>query len=133
MTKALADCGLDPSRVRTEPFGSAGSINPGVIQTDRPAPHTPATPSGVPAGPTVSFARSSITTPWSTSYGTLLDLAEACDVPVKWSCRSGVCHTCESSLLQGQVDYSPEPLDPPQAGNVLICCSQPAADIVLDL
>lgn len=133
MTKALVDCGLDPSRVRTETFGSAGAINPGVIQTDRPAPHPPATPPGAPAGPSVSFARSSITTPWSTSYGTLLDLAEACDVPVKWSCRSGVCHTCESSLLQGQVAYSPEPLDPPQDGNVLICCSQPAADIVLDL
>ncbi|MFF4554369.1 MOSC domain-containing protein [Streptomyces sp. NPDC001422] len=133
MTKALADLGLDASRVHTEAFGSAGSINPGVKQTDRPAPHLPDKPPGSPTGPSVSFARSSITAPWSPGYGSLLDLAEACDVPVKWSCRSGVCHTCESSLLQGQVGYSPDPIDPPQTGNVLICCSQPDVDIVLDL
>ncbi len=36
----------------------------------------------------------------------LLELAEACDVPVRWSCRAGVCHNCEvgSSLDRSAVN-----------------------------
>ena len=81
----------------------------------------------------MAFARSGLTVPWGTGYASLLELAEACDVPVRWSCRTGVCHTCETALLSGEVSYSPEPVDQPADGNVLICCSQPPADLVLDL
>jgi ferredoxin len=63
----------------------------------------------------------------------LLELAEACDVPVRWSCRTGVCHTCETDLLGGAVVYEPEPIDAPPAGRVLICSAQPTDDVVLDL
>ena len=71
--------------------------------------------------------------PWTSDYGTLLELAESCDVPVRWSCRTGVCHTCETTLIAGDVDYSPDPVEPPAEGSVFICCSQPRDDIVLDL
>ena len=64
---------------------------------------------------------------------TLLELAEACDVPVRWSCRSGVCHNCESGLISGAVSYQPDPLDPAAEGNVLICCSRPNGDVVIDI
>jgi ferredoxin len=84
-------------------------------------------------GPEVSFARSDLVVPWAAGYGSLLDLAEACDVPVRWSCRTGVCHNCESGLLSGEVGYDPEPVDPPAQGNVLICSSRPAGPVVLDL
>ena len=60
-------------------------------------------------------------------------LAEACDVPVRWSCRTGVCHTCETTLIAGDVEYSPDPVEPPADGSALICCSQPRDDVVLDL
>ena len=63
----------------------------------------------------------------------LLEFAEACDVPVKWACRTGVCHTCECALIGGSVRYDPEPLDPPAEGNVLICCSRPETEVALDL
>ena len=63
----------------------------------------------------------------------LLELAEACDVPVRWSCRTGVCHSCETGLISGSVIYRPDPVEPPAAGNLLICCSQPQGDIALDL
>ena len=66
-------------------------------------------------------------------YASLLELAEACDVPVRWSCRTGVCHTCETGLLSGTVGYAPDPVEPPAAGSTLICCSQPSGDLVLDL
>ncbi|HEX3924349.1 MAG TPA: 2Fe-2S iron-sulfur cluster-binding protein [Streptosporangiaceae bacterium] len=67
------------------------------------------------------------------SYASLLELAEACDVPVRWSCRTGVCHTCETSLMSGAVRYAPEPVDEPAGGSALICCSQPREDLVVDL
>jgi len=62
-----------------------------------------------------------------------LELAEACDVRVRWACRAGVCHSCESGLVSGEVVYEPEPLDKPADGNILVCCSQPIQDVVIDL
>jgi ferredoxin len=89
---------------------------------------------GVVTGPLVSFARGGITAHWKPSaYQSVLELAEACDVPVRWSCRSGVCHTCESGLVSGAVDYEPQPLDRPAEGNLLVCCSRPTRDLVVDL
>jgi ferredoxin len=67
------------------------------------------------------------------AYQSILELAEAGDVPVRWSCRTGVCHTCESRLISGSVVYGPKPLDKPADGNLLICCSQPIRDVVIDL
>ena len=63
----------------------------------------------------------------------LLEFAEACDVPVRWSCRTGVCHTCETTVMSGTVSYAPAPVDDPADGSVLICCSQPRDNLVLDL
>jgi ferredoxin len=85
-------------------------------------------------GPLVSFARSGIAAHWNASaYQSILELAEACDVPVRWSCRTGVCHNCESGLVSGSVVYGPDPLEKPAEGNVLVCCSQPVQDVVIDL
>ena len=71
--------------------------------------------------------------PWSRDYASLLELAEACDVPVRWSCRTGVCHNCETAVVSGDVDYSPDPVEAPGTGRALICCSRPRDDLVLDL
>jgi ferredoxin len=84
-------------------------------------------------GPRVSFARSGLSVAWNSRFQNLLDLAEACDVPVHWSCRTGVCHSCEVGLIGGSVTYDPDPLDPPASGNLLICCSRPSVDVVIDL
>ena len=54
-------------------------------------------------------------------------------MPVRWSCRAGVCHNCESGLISGTVDYQPDPLDQPATGNVLLCCARPRQDIVIDI
>ena len=95
------------------------------------AAHPPA--DDADTGPLVSFARSGIAAHWKPSYQSILELAEACDVPVRWACRTGVCHNCESGLVSGAVAYEPQPLDRPADGNLLICCSQPTGDIVVDL
>jgi ferredoxin-NADP reductase/MOSC domain-containing protein YiiM/ferredoxin len=129
VSAALAAMGID--RIHTEIFGAEPAQTPGIAAAAARPPHPPAGAPG--AGPQVAFARSALTVPWGTDYASLLELAEACDVPVRWSCRTGVCHTCETSLMSGTVSYAPDPVDDPAAGSVLICCSQPAGDLVLDL
>ena len=131
MQDALAAAGVDPARIHTELFGALPSINPGLTgQTSQP-PHRPPGPAGT--GPMVTFARSGISTRFGATRRSLLELADACDVPTRWSCRSGVCHTCTTPLLSGAVSYAPDPLEPPADGEVLICCARPSADIVLDM
>lgn len=126
----LATYGLDPSRVHSELFGAAAALTPGIAATSKP-PHLP---TGLPGpGPEVQFARSGLSAPWGPPSTSLLEFAETCDVPTRWSCRTGVCHTCETALLSGTVHYDPEPLEPPAEGNILICCSQPNEAVVLDL
>jgi ferredoxin-NADP reductase/MOSC domain-containing protein YiiM/ferredoxin len=131
ISAGLSAMGIEASRIHTEPFGPAPGITPGIAATPARAPHPPAGPPG--NGPTIEFARSSLAIPWTSDYGSLLELAEACDVPVRWSCRTGVCHTCETTLIAGNVEYSPDPVEPPADGSALICCSQPGTDVVLDL
>ena len=127
----LAAWGVAPVRVHTEVFGAGPSITPGVVQAKKRPPHPPPGPPGF--GPRVSFVRSGLTVPWDAACGSLLELAEACDVPVRWSCRTGVCHTCETALVAGRVAFDPEPIDGPAEGNTLTCCSRPVGDVDLDL
>ena len=130
-TAELKSWGVPGSRIHSERFGAESSITPGIASTKSAAPHPPS--GSVGAGPLVSFTRSGLRVPWSSRYGSLLDFAEACDVPVRWACRSGVCHMCESGLVDGKIGYAPEPLDRPAEGNVLICCSSPLTAVELDL
>jgi len=132
MKEALATVGVARERIHVEIFNGGESMTPGVVGGATRAPHLPR--DGVGAGAQVSFARSGVAPRWNPSaYRSILELAEACDIPVRWSCRTGVCHNCESGLISGAVAYEPDPLDPPADGNVLICCSRPQGDVVIDL
>jgi ferredoxin-NADP reductase/MOSC domain-containing protein YiiM len=128
---ALAGLGIAAARIHTERFGSRSAINPGVVATAvRPA-HQPPGPAGT--GPQVTFARTGLGTAWSDAYASVLELAEACDVPTQWSCRTGVCHTCVTAVLSGDTSYTTPPLEPPGPDEVLICSARPTDDLVLDL
>jgi MOSC domain-containing protein YiiM/ferredoxin-NADP reductase len=132
MKEALATLSVAPERMHVELFNGSESMTPGVAATAPAAPHLPK--DDAKTGPVVSFARSGIAAHWNaSSYQNILELAEACDVPVRWSCRTGVCHNCESGLIAGAVVYGPEPLDRPADGNLLVCCAQPIRDVVIDL
>jgi ferredoxin-NADP reductase/MOSC domain-containing protein YiiM len=131
LTAGLAAWGVAPDRIHTEIFGSQPSVMPGVAASASRPPHLPQGPPG--GGPLVSFARTGLNVHWGETFQSLLELAEACDVPTRWSCRTGVCHTCETSLVAGAVRYRPDPIDMPADGNVLICCSHPEGDVVIDL
>jgi ferredoxin-NADP reductase len=131
LTAGLKTWGADSTRIHAEVFGPETPITPGIAPSSHPPVHPPAGKPG--AGPHISFTRSGLTVPWDSRFSSLLELAEACDVPVQWSCRTGVCHTCECALIGGTVHYQPDPLEPPAAGNVLICCSTPPGDVEVDL
>jgi ferredoxin-NADP reductase/MOSC domain-containing protein YiiM len=132
MRYALTAAGLDPARIHSELFGAMPSINPGVVDdAPRVTPHPPPGPPGL--GPAVSFARSGLNVEWSSDFGTLLDFSEACDVPTRFACRSGVCHVCETGIVDGTISYVQTPLEPPETTSVLICSAVPASDLVLDL
>ncbi len=131
LVAGLGDWGVAPGRVHTETFGSGKPITPGIKEAPRRRPHAPADSPGT--GPRISFGRAGLTVSWDPKFQSLLELAEACDVPVRWSCRTGVCHTCECGLISGSVQYDPQPLEPPAAGNLLICCSRPRDDLVIDI
>ena len=125
LSAGLLSWGVVPERIHTERFGSAPLEG---------AEHSPHAPPGEPGrGPEVAFTTSGLTVRWDPAFGSLLELAEACDVPVAWSCRTGVCHRCESGLIDGEVSYHPDPLEPPEDGRALICCSRPTSDVALAL
>jgi ferredoxin-NADP reductase len=129
--QGLAAWGIPWPRSHVERFGPAPTRTPGIFSVASALPHQPEGPAG--HGPMVTFLRSGLAVPWDARFGSLLDLAEACAVPVRWACRSGVCHSCESGLIEGELTYAPEPLDVPANGNALICCSRPKTAIGLDL
>jgi ferredoxin len=122
---------VDEAQVHSEVFGSGSALTPGIAAAAATPAHPPAGEQG--HGPSISFSRTGLTVRWRDDFGSVLELAEACDVPVRWSCRTGVCHNCETGLLAGAVTYDPEPVDAPAQGDILICCATPGDDLVLDL
>lgn len=131
VSEALLTLGIDARDIHSERFGAHTAITPGIAAATARPPHQPEGPPG--PGPSVQFARSALAAPWRPTDSSLLEFAEACDVPTQWSCRTGVCHTCETALLAGSVRYELEPLEPPADGNVLLCIAAPAEDVVVDL
>lgn len=128
----LTALGIDPAHIHSELFGALPAINPGVVETgERRAPHPPAGTPGT--GPPVTFARSGLTVNWSPDYPSILEFAEACDVPTRFSCRSGVCHVCVTGVVAGSTTYVQPPLEAPGEAEVLICSAVPGSDLVLDL
>ena len=132
MREALITAGLDPAHIHSELFGALPPINPGVVGA--PPATRPHPPEGAPgSGPRITFARSGLAVHWSRTFHTLLELAEACDVPTRYSCRSGVCHTCATPVIEGTTCYREPPLEAPTDGTVLLCIATPHDDLVLDL
>ena len=69
-----------------------------------------------------------------TKRQTLLDAAEAAGVDIPFICRSGVCGTCKTRLVKGEVDCTSDALDPSErdAGFVLPCVTWARGDCSLD-
>ena len=65
----------------------------------------------------------------------ILAAAESAGLPLPFSCREGKCGTCRSKLVSGRVDMKhaggirQRQID---MGDILICCSRPLSDLVID-
>ncbi|WP_225031737.1 2Fe-2S iron-sulfur cluster-binding protein [Paraburkholderia sp. XV] len=63
----------------------------------------------------------------------MLEFAEQHGYAPAFSCRIGVCNTCVTSLVDGKIEYTEEPLEPPSEGTLLLCCAKPAGSVTLAL
>jgi len=66
---------------------------------------------------------------------TVLEAAEAAGIKIPFSCREGMCATCKSQLTSGQVDMQHKGGIRPKeiaAGKILVCCSRPLSDLVVE-
>jgi len=66
---------------------------------------------------------------------TVLEAAELAGIKLPFSCREGMCATCKSKLVSGQVDMQHKGGIRPKevaAGKILLCCSRPLSDLVVE-
>lgn len=134
----LAEAGV--TRVHEESFAFATSPAQRLARHREPAAvgagakHSAGTgPSAVQAF-TVEFAASGLSVDCDAET-TVLDAALAAGLTVPSSCESGMCGTCKSDLLSGEVAMDHQGGIRPKeiaAGRFLPCCSTPLSDLVID-
>ncbi|MFI5012758.1 MAG: 2Fe-2S iron-sulfur cluster-binding protein [Hyphomicrobiales bacterium] len=81
----------------------------------------------------VTFQKTDRSADWDPNSYSLLEFAEEQGLSPAFSCRAGICSTCKTKLISGEVAYFETPLDEPEDGEALLCCSKPMTDVVLDI
>ncbi len=131
LINGLLDWGVPEVRIHYEFFGPASVL--GGERAKVATPKRAAEATQCCGEIEVTFSKSGVKANWNPSFESILDLAEANGLSPDYSCRSGICHTCMCKLEEGEVDYVLEPLDPPDPGLALICCSKPKTNVVVDV
>jgi len=118
----LRGLNIADARIHAEAFGPAS------LQR-KPDAGAPVKPQRKPATEPVpvAFLKSGKEARWTPESGSLLALAEERGLSPEFSCRGGSCGTCHTRLLAGAVSYTTPPTAEIAEGEVLICCSVPAA------
>jgi ferredoxin-NADP reductase len=128
LLKGLWNWGIPEPRIRLELFGPAALLQEGTSarrrKTERAADEK---------AYEIRFSESGITAQWDPEYENLLELAEDHGVFPEFSCRSGICHSCQYKILKGDTSYNFEPLDPPDPDQVLLCCARPKSDMEIEV
>jgi hypothetical protein len=132
MKEALAALGIAPQRIHAEIFGGDNSKTLGV---SAPRTRLLICPRRKTTPPSRVVARSGSAAYWNASkYQSILELAEACDAPSLWSCRTGVCvTTARAAWFPGQSSTDPSPSKSPPTRTYLFAVSQPVSNVVIDL
>lgn len=137
--RILRGLGVDKQRIHYEFFGPATVLEEQDLAVQPPQAPPVITQGSLAATDTepgqvqVSFMPSETTLAWSDACASLLELAEEAGLSPDFNCRAGLCNTCMSTLVSGQVEYTEQPLDEPPAGKVLLCCSRPIGSVVIEL
>lgn len=122
MFEQLMVLGADASQVKYEFFGNARKLGSAITMNNTKKVNY-----------RVHFMKSNLAAVWTGEHQSLLELSETAGVQAPYSCRMGSCSTCETGLMEGKVNYDPEPFLEVQEGRILLCCSQPISDLKLDL
>ncbi|RWN66212.1 MAG: hybrid-cluster NAD(P)-dependent oxidoreductase [Mesorhizobium sp.] len=118
----VAEIGIAPSQYHEESFG-------GAVGNSMPLQ------SAVAGVKRVRFARSGAEHLCAPEE-TLLDAARNCGLHIPTACQQGICGTCRTVKLSGEVamdDLGGLSLEEKAAGYVLACCSRPQGTVCLDL
>ena len=123
VSASLASAGVAPAQIRFERFDAAVAATRPAEETRRPAARTfqlRTAPSGQ------AFT--------AEPGQTLLEAAEQSGVAIPSLCRAGVCGTCRTRVLEGDVDCTSELLDEDdrRSGYVLACVSSAQSDCVIE-
>ncbi|UDF32388.1 UNVERIFIED_ORG: 2Fe-2S iron-sulfur cluster binding domain-containing protein (plasmid) [Roseateles sp. XES5] len=129
----LTGLGVRKERIAYEFFGPASLLT---AESGTPVPKAPAVPAPIAAddgGVQIVLEKSGRSFAWDGASDSILAFLETQGIEPAFSCRAGVCGTCEQGLVSGEVDYFEEPLDDMPADRVLLCCTRPKSSVVLDL
>ena len=132
ISAGLASLGVDAALIHTEPFGPAASQTPGIAAVPARAPHAPAGSARSRSDDRVRAERPrrsverGLRQPARIRRG--LRRAGALVLPDR-----RVSDVRDDAHRGGESGYDPDPVEAPPDGSVLLCCSGPAGDIVLDL
>lgn len=129
---ALRSLGVPKQRIAYEFFGPATLLEPAEQQVVTAKPQL-SPPEISTDAVTVEFRKSGRMAVWDNTAESLLAFAEEQGLAPEFSCRAGICGTCKSHLVTGEVSYFEEPLDELAIGEVLLCCSRPQGSVVLDI
>ena len=124
----LASLGMPEPQIRFERFEAA------VAAAAAPTAQAPAVRPAGGAAHDVTCAKSQ-TAVRAGRGQTLLEAAESGGVPIDSLCRSGICGTCRTRVLEGDVTCDSTLLDESDraAGHVLACVARVQSDCVVDL
>lgn len=135
----LTGLGVRKERIAYEFFGPANLLSENETQAAKlDAPVTPKVAGATDAATgndaiRIVLQKSGRELVWTKASISLLDCLEANGIEPEFSCRAGICGTCEQGLVAGEVDYFEEPLDDVPQRRVLLCCTKPKTSVVLDL
>ncbi|MAH85539.1 MAG: hypothetical protein CBB68_15045 [Rhodospirillaceae bacterium TMED8] len=127
--QGLIAWGVDPFQINYEFFGPASDLR----GNDLTHQHKEALGSKSNANYTVTFQKANLRAAWTSSHGSLLDLAEASGVNVDFICRSGMCQTCLAKVVDGTFEYEHPDVIQPRNGEILLCSARPTSDLILDV
>lgn len=129
--RILISLGVSKQRIAYEFFGPASLLS----EMEQTAKQPSASVTSVAAGDgfRVALEKSGRSFDWNGSSESILAFLEAQGIELTFSCRAGVCGTCEQGLISGEVEYFEDPLEELPRDRVLLCCTRPKSSVVLDL
>ncbi|ALL70905.1 Flavohemoprotein Flavohemoglobin Nitric oxide dioxygenase (plasmid) [Paraburkholderia caribensis MBA4] len=131
--RLLRSLGIERGRIHYEFFGPATVLEEDVIEAPLSEKPHAAIRMATGTETTIRFHPRADPVAWDPACGSLLEFAEQHGYAPAFSCRIGVCNTCVTSLVDGKIEYTEEPLEPPSEGTLLLCCAKPAGSVTLAL